>query len=87
MSEDAKREYVNLFPCLYEGNITCSECKKYDDCDMRAGRELGENKFLTGWGRAVEIMSVAKNDECEVSTYSSRFCKKGTKGCVLRHGE
>ena len=88
MDSIAKEEYAKYSPCIYKGIISCSGCDKYNDCDMRAGRELREQSYIAGWNRGTDILRAARNnDVCEVNIYSARVCKLGTKSCVLKHGD
>lgn len=41
-------EFKEISPCLYEGKINCEDCKKSQDCDMEAGRELHKFYFEAG---------------------------------------
>lgn len=87
MDTIAKEEYAKHSPCIYKGEIPCSDCNIYNDCDMRAGREGHEKCFIAGWNRGTDIIRAARNNVCEINTYSSRVCKLGTKSCVLKHGD
>lgn len=87
MNTIAKEEFAKEFPCIYEGEIYCEQCPKFDACDMRSGRELHLKAYISGWQRGTDIMLAQRVETCETSSYSSRICKLGTKGCVLKHGE
>ena len=41
--------FIEEYPCIYEGNVLCRNCRDKDDCDMRSGKELHMQYFIAGW--------------------------------------
>ncbi len=46
--KEGKENFRRKHPCMYYNDL-CEMCLKKNECDMRTGRELHLQYFLSGW--------------------------------------
>ncbi len=54
-NDEAKKHFSNQSPCIHNGPISCSDCTV--KCDMRAGRTIHENIFISGWESVIDTLN------------------------------